>query len=137
MIIFNFGPFSKDELTIRFDREGATTFLGAVSVFLDQVNDAIAIDCLQYTGRVIDAAEIEFRREDENRLEIGGGKLMLCMSDEALEYAKFLLEKFLVEGDFSPAEFYSFSRKNRKYDTQVFFLKFLSIESIISSNDRQ
>ncbi|MDQ0084734.1 MULTISPECIES: hypothetical protein [Variovorax] len=137
MIIFNFGPFSKDELTIRFDREGAIKFLDAVSVFFDQANDAIAINCLQYTGHVIDVAEMELKREDENRLEIGGGKLMLCMSDEAFEYAKFLLEKFLAEGDFSPAEFYSFSRKNRKYDTQVFFQKFFSVESIISSNGRQ
>lgn len=137
MIIFNIGPFSKDELTIRFDREGAIKFLNAVSFFLNQVTDAVVIDCLQYTRNVVDAAEIELKRKDENHLEIRDGRLMLFISDEALEYAEFLLKKFLVEGDFAPAEFYSFSRRGRKYDTQVFFIKFSSIESMISSNGRR
>jgi len=129
MIIFNFWPFSKDELTIRFDREGAAIFLSVASSFLSRRNDRNSIDCLQYFGAAFDAAKIEIKRENNNQVEIKGEKLILCMSDEALEYAKFLLEKFIADGDFSPPEFYSFSRKNRKYDTQIFFLKFSSIES--------
>jgi len=137
MIIFNIGPFSKDELTIRFDREGAIKFLDAVPFFLDQATDAVVIDCLQYTRNGVGAAEIELKRRDENHLEIREGRLMLFMSDEAFDYAEFLLRKFLVEGDFVPAEFYSFSRRGRRYDTQVFFLKFSSIENMISSGGRR
>lgn len=137
MIIFNIGPFSKDELTIRFDREGAIKFLDAVSFFLNHGTDAVVIDCLQYTRNGVGAAEIELERKDENHLEIRDGRLTLSMSDEAFEYAEFLLRKFLLEGDFAPAEFYSFSRRSRRYDTQVFFLKLSSIESMISSNGRR
>lgn len=137
MIIFNFGPFSKDELTIRLDREGGIEFLGVVSGFLNKCSDAAVIDCLHYTGHLIDSAEMELRRGGENILEVKSEKITLCMSVEALEYAQFLLQKFLVEGDFSPPEFYSFARKNRKYDTQVFFLKFVSIASMVSDNGRR
>lgn len=137
MIIFNIGPFSADELTIRFDREGVIRFLDAVSLFLNHGTDATVIDCLQYKKNSIGAAKMELKRKDENHLEIRDGRLTLFMSDEAFEYAEFLLRKFLLEGDFAPAEFYSFSRTSRRYDTQVFFLKLSSVEGMISSNGSQ
>lgn len=128
MIIFNFGPFSTDELTIRFDPEGAAIFLSVVSSFLNRKTNQNSFDCLQHFRASVDTAKIEIRREGDNQLEIKGKKLILGMSDEALEYTKFLLEKFIADGDFSPPEFYSFSRKNRKHETQIFFLKFSSFE---------
>lgn len=137
MIIFNFGPLSKDELTIRFDVEGAKIFLMGISNFPDKKNDSITIDCLRYFGRAIGVAEIEIIEESENRLETKGARVTFFMTEEAVEYAQFMLENFLVDGDFSPSEFYGFSRVDRKYDTQVFFTKFSSIESVISTNGRQ
>lgn len=134
MIVFNFGPLSKNELTIRFDAKGAAEFLSAIADISKNESESIIIDCFQYSKRTIVAAQIEIRKGDRERLEMSGGRLTLDMGDEAFEYAEFLLEKFIKIGDFSPSEFYGFSRKDRKYDTQVFFVKFSSNELVVSSN---
>jgi hypothetical protein len=136
MIVFNFGPLSKNELTIRFDAKGAAKFLSAIADISkgEGEGESIIIDCFQYSRRTIVAARIEIKKEDKEKLEMSDGRLALGMSDEAFEYAEFLLEKFIKIGGFSPSEFYGFSRKNRKCDTQVFFVKFSSNELVISSN---
>ena len=134
MIVFHFGPLSKNELTIRFDVEGANEFLLGVSNISKDASRSMAVDCFEYSGREFIGAQIELKREDEERLEINGARLTLAMSDEACEYAEFLLKKFIEDGDFSPSEFYGFSRKGRKYNTQVFFVKLSSLELLVSSN---
>lgn len=128
MIVFNFGPFSKDELTIRFDAEGGRDFMSAILHICSQKDGEEVIDCFKYYKKSVSAAKIRMKKYEQDRLEEERGGLLFYISDDALEYAKFLLEKFLENGDFSPAEFWSFSRKERKYDTQVFFLKFSSAD---------
>ena len=134
MIVFNFGPLSKNELTIRFDVDGAGEFLSGILEISKDLSRSITINCFEYSRRELGAAQIELRREEEERLEFSGRRLTLGVSGEACEYAEFLLKRFLEVGDFSPSEFYGFSRKGRKYNTQVFFVKLNPLELGISSN---
>lgn len=129
MIVFKFGPLSKDELAIRFDAKGAREFISAILHLFDGKNGEEVLDCFKRSSNFVDAARIKMKRDGQDSLEIKGNELLLCMSDDALEYAEFMLEKFLKEGDFSPSEFWEVSRKGRRYDTQVFFLNFSSFDS--------
>ncbi|MGJ7504813.1 hypothetical protein ACSFBF_30950 [Variovorax sp. ZT5P49] len=133
MIAFNFGPFSKDELTITLDEEGAALLLSRISELANGAENAGVVDCLRYFRRDFDKARIEFQSEMSDRLEIRRCGLLLGLSRDALEYAVHQLSEFLAKGYFFPAEFWSFSRLSRKYDTQIFFAKFSSMEDMISS----
>ena len=95
MIVFYSGPLSKNELTIRFDADGANEFLLGVLNISKNANRSMGVECVKYSGREFVGAQIELKREDEERLEINGARLTLAMSDEACEYAEFLLKKFI------------------------------------------
>lgn len=134
MVVIDFGSLSKNELTIRFDVDGAGEFLTGILQISKDLSRSITISCLEYSRCGLVAAQIELRREEEERLEFSGNRLTLGVSGEACEYAEFLLKRFLGVGDFSPSEFYGFSRKGRKYNTQVFFVKLDPLELVISSD---
>jgi hypothetical protein len=136
MIAFNFGPLSKDELTITLDKEGAALLLSRISELANGAEDVVIVDCLWYFGRDFDKSRIEFQLELSDRLEIRKNGLLLGLSRDALEYAAYQLSEFLAKGDFFPAEFWSFPRLGRKYDAQIFFAKFSSMEDMISSCTR-
>jgi hypothetical protein len=98
MMVFNFGPLSKNELIIGYDVDGANEFLLKISNISKDASRSMVVDCFEYSGREFVGAQIELKREDEERLEINGARLTLAMSDEACEYAEFLLKKFIDEG---------------------------------------
>jgi hypothetical protein len=134
MIIINFGPHSKDELTIALDEEGASLLVSKVSAMLPVTPKSEIIDCLIYFGRKVNVAKIELRAGISDQLDVKNNGLLLTLSCDALDYAKHQLLVFLEKGYFFPAEFWSFSRPNRKYETQIFFVKFSSTEGAIRTD---
>lgn len=130
MIIFNFGPLSKDELTITLDDEGARLLLSRIAALAHCASLVERVDCFCYSGENLERAQIELRAENPDLLERGKGKLLLRLSGDAIEYADHQLEVFLEKGYFFPAEYWSFSRSDRKYDTQVFFEKFAATNAV-------
>jgi hypothetical protein len=134
MIVFSFGPLSKNELVMRFDVNGASEFLTGMANASKEESRSVAIPGFELSWEKLSDAKIEFKREDGERLEINGARLTLAMSDEACEYAEFLLKKFIEDGEFSSSEFCGFSRRGRKYNTQVFFVKLSSLELLDFSN---
>ncbi len=133
MIVFNFGPFSKDELTVTLDPAGAELLRSKIFELLaDPSHDQFA-DCLHCTERVFHDARIAFRMEEIDSVNLASNKLLLCLSRDALTYAQDQLTEFLGKGYFSPAEFWSCQRSGRKYATQILFAKFNSLNDMIFS----
>lgn len=127
MIIFGLGPFSKDELTIILDDEGAKLLLSSISAIADSISKIEMISCVRRSGISLeDDSKIVLRLEDSDRMEINKTQLFLGVGCDALECAKHQLIDFLEKGYFFPAEFRSLPRSGRKYDTQIFFEKYSS-----------
>lgn len=128
MIVFHFGPLSKDELTIDFDEEGAGFLLSKISALIDGIKSVEHVGSLHLFRNNLEEAIIELRLGVLDRLEMKKNSLFLEISLDALGYALHQLTEFLERGYFFPSEFWSFSREGRKYDTQVFFGKLSSRE---------
>lgn len=126
MIIFGLGPFSKDELTITLDNEGAKLLLSRISAIADSTSKIEMISCVRRSVNALEDSKIELRVEDSDCMEINKTQLFLGLSCDALECAKHQLIDFLEKGCFFPAEFRSLPRSGRKYDTQIFFEKYSS-----------
>jgi len=126
LIVLQFGPLSKDELAIYFDKEGADLLSSKISALLGGKGNAERVGCLRSLRGDPEESMIEMRLNVLDRLEMKNNLLLLDMSSDALEYAFYQLSEFLRTGYFFPSEFWSFSREGRKYDTQVFFGKLSS-----------
>ncbi|WP_354352383.1 hypothetical protein [Variovorax boronicumulans] len=118
-------------MTVILDDEGAKLLRSRIAALAHCASLVERIDCYCYSGKKLEDAQIELRAENSDLLERGKTKLLLRLSGDAIEYADHLLAGFLKTGYFFPAEFWSFSRSDRKYDTQVFFVKFDSTDAAV------
>lgn len=125
MIKYWLGPHSKKELSISFDQDSANDFIRALIKLKGnrQPNSAPAI----YKKAATEInSEIYMSLTDDEALEfieIRDNRVHIEFSDESIEYAIFKISNFLKEGDFSPAEYYSFSAKKEKGNIQIYFIK--------------
>lgn len=119
MIVFNFGPLSKNELALAFDNEGAFYLIQSLSG-LGGKRDEGAMACLHLEKQEKWAGFFTVYISDFDTVNIDGHHLKIGLDKGSLEYFVFKLEKFLSDGDFSPSEFIALSRPGRKYDTQVY-----------------
>ncbi len=119
MIVFNFGPLSKNELTLAFDNEGAFYLIQSLSG-LGGKKDEETMACIHLDKQEKWAGFFTVYISDFDTVNIDGHHLKIGLDEGSLEYLVFKLEKFLSDGDFSPSEFIALSRPGRKYDTQVY-----------------
>lgn len=119
MIVFNFGPLSKNELALSFDNEGAFYLIQSLSG-LGGKRDEETMACLHLDKQEKWAGFFTVYISDFDTVNIDGHHLKIGLDEGSLEYLVFKLEKFLSDGDFSPSEFIALSRTGRKYDTQVY-----------------
>lgn len=119
MIVFNFGPLSKNELTLAFDNEGAFYLIQGLSG-LGGKKDEETMACIHLDKQEKWAGFFTVYISDFDTVNIDGHHLKIGLDEGSLEYLVFKLEKFLSDGDFSPSEFIALSRPGRKYDTQVY-----------------
>lgn len=119
MIVFNFGPLSKNELTLAFDNEGACYLIQSLSG-LGGKKDEGTMACIHLDKQEKWAGFFSVYISDFDTVNIDGHHLKIGLDKGSLEYLVFKLEKFLSDGDFSPSEFIALSRPGRKYDTQVY-----------------
>ena len=119
MIVFNFGPLSKNELTLSFDNEGAFYLIQSLSG-LGGKRDEETMACLHLDKQEKWAGFFTVYISDFDTVNIDGHHLKIGLDEGSLEYLVFKLEKFLSDGDFSPSEFIALSRPGRKYDIQVY-----------------
>lgn len=119
MIIFNFGPLSKNELILAFDNEGASYLFQRLSgIGGNKDEETMACIHLDKQGEWVGFFTVYI--DDFDTVNIDGHHLKIGLDEGSLEYLVFKLEKFLSDGDFSPSEFIALSRPGRKYDTQVY-----------------
>lgn len=119
MIVFNFGPLSKNELTLAFDNEGAFYLIQSLSG-LGGKKDEETMACIHLDKQEKWAGFFTVYISDFDTVNIDGHHLKIGLDEGSLEYLVFKLEKFLSDGEFSPSEFIALSRPGRKYDTQVY-----------------
>lgn len=119
MIVFNFGPLTKNELTLAFDNEGAFYLIQSLSG-LGGKKDEETMACIHLDKQEKWAGFFTVYISDFDTVNIDGHHLKIGLDEGSLEYLVFKLEKFLSDGDFSPSEFIALSRPGRKYDTQVY-----------------
>lgn len=83
MIVFHFGPLSKDELTIDFDEEGAGFLLSKISALIDGVKSVEHFGSLHLFRNDLEEAIIELRLGVLDRLEMKKNSLFLEISLDA------------------------------------------------------
>lgn len=124
MINFWIGPHSKKEISLSFDFSDAGNFLQILKKIKNESGGAvIEVARLANGSGLVSSLEIHsvFDESDEHA-DVTKRGISLFLAEDSLDYAIFKFEKFIIEGDFSPAEFGSF-KSHKGFDFQVYFIK--------------
>lgn len=122
MIEWWVGPYSRKEVSFRFDTSGAEHFAAMLrNVRQTGAGDSVEAVRLHHGEGCASSIEVERVGDEADERIALKRSVRLRLSDDALDYAIFKLATFLEEGCFSPAEYCALSSVDRG-DVQVYFV---------------
>ncbi len=128
MINFWIGPLGKKEISFGFDYSDAEDLLEIIKKVKKESGGAVIEVAKIVNGSTLveNLGIHSVPDEKDERACVAKSAISIFLTEDSLDYAIFKIEKFIAEGDFSPAEFGSF-KSGKGFDFQIYFIKKMSM----------
>jgi hypothetical protein len=121
MIIYRFGPYSKNDLTIQIGKYSALDLINLIGN-IERNKEIKSISAIKNEGNQQKPAEILLKKstDGEESIAISNKSIELIIDSDSIEYLLYKIEEYIKSSSFSPPEWINIENKKTSKSVQIY-----------------